>query len=240
MISTTLNQPETDGSQPAVDPSAVDGRAEDGRTFWQRWHRPLSLTGLVLVLALAAWQLPVDRLPAWVDQLGPVAPVVAVLGSALLLCALVPRTAISLACGALFGVASGSAWALTAALLAATATYFAGRWAGREMIAARAGARLGRADAWLAKRGLLAVVVVRLLPIAPFGLVGYGYGASSVKFRHYLLGTAIGSAPSAFSYATIGSAVVAPDAISWLTFVPAASGILISSAAALYWRRTAS
>jgi uncharacterized membrane protein YdjX (TVP38/TMEM64 family) len=84
------------------------------------------------------------------------------------------------------------------------------------------------------------VVVVRLLPIAPFGLVGYAYGTSSVRVRHYLLGTAIGSAPSAFSYATIGAAVVSPSAVGWLTFLPAVSGILISSAAALHWRRSRS
>ena len=79
----------------------------------------------------------------------------------------------------------------------------AGRWAGRGVLAARAGGRLHRLDGWLARRGLLAVVVVRLLPLAPFGLVGYAYGttvrrAAATTCRARL----IGAAPVAgFTYA---------------------------------------
>ncbi|HCT80992.1 MAG TPA: TVP38/TMEM64 family protein [Micromonosporaceae bacterium] len=184
-------------------------------------------------MALAAWQLPVQE---WASQ---VSPALAVLLGVLLLCALVPRTPISLVFGALFGVFSGAALALVAALLAAVVTYLAGRWAGREVLLKRAGPRIHKLDNWLAQRGLVAVVVVRLLPIAPFGLVGYAYGASSVRFGHYLAGTAIGATPSAISYATIGAAAVSPSSMSWLTFLPAALGIAISTAAALHWRRLA-
>jgi uncharacterized membrane protein YdjX (TVP38/TMEM64 family) len=200
------------------------------------WPRLVALGALVAGAGFAAWKLPLEQLPTWVDQLGPAAPAVAVLVCAVLLCALVPRTAISLGCGALFGAVGGAAWSLTAALLAATVTYAAGRWAGRDFVAAHAGDRLARLDRWLARRGLLAVIVVRLQPIAPFGLVGYAYGTSSVRLRHYLLGTALGGLPSSFSYATIGAAAIAPHSLSWLTFIPAATGILISAAAALHWR----
>jgi uncharacterized membrane protein YdjX (TVP38/TMEM64 family) len=183
-------------------------------------------------LAAAAWRFPVQE---WATQVSPAA---AVLIGATLLCALIPRTPISLIAGALFGAFTGAAWAFAAALLAATVTFTAGRWAGRDLLAQRAGERLRRLDTWIARRGLLAVIVVRLLPIAPFGLVGYAYGASSVLFRHYLLGTAIGALPSAISYSVIGAAAVNPDSLSWLTFLPAAAGIAISSAAAYHWRRT--
>lgn len=138
--------------------------------------------------------------------------------------------------GALFGVFPGAIWAYVAAIAAAAITYTAGRWAGRDLLLAKAGDRVHRLDQWLARRGVLAVVVVRLLPVAPFGLVGYAYGASSVRFRHYLLGTMIGSFPSSISYATIGAAAVSPESMTWLTFLPATIGITISSAAALYWR----
>ncbi|MEV0455394.1 TVP38/TMEM64 family protein [Catellatospora methionotrophica] len=213
------------------------GIAEAERGGGKRWPRLVALAAFVGLAGFAAWKLPLEKLPAWVEQLGPAAPVVAVLVCTVLLCALVPRTAISLGCGALFGAVGGAAWSLTAALLAATITYAAGRWAGRDLVAAHTGDRLARLDQWLARRGLLAVIVVRLQPIAPFGLVGYAYGTTSVRFRHYLLGTALGGLPSSFSYATIGAAAIAPDSLSWLTFIPAATGIAISAAAALHWRR---
>lgn len=192
--------------------------------------KPLLLALVVAALAFASWKFNVRE---W-----DVSPLATVALGAILLCALVPRTAISLACGALFGAWSGAAFSLTAALIAASITFAAGAWAGRELLLAKAGRRVKALDGWLARRGILAVVVVRLLPVAPYGLVGYAYGASSTRFSHYLLGTAIGGLPSSISYATIGAAAVAPGAISWITFLPAACGIILSTSAALYWRAT--
>jgi uncharacterized membrane protein YdjX (TVP38/TMEM64 family) len=200
-------------------------------------RRLLLLAGAVAALAGGAAVLPLDAVRQAASSLGAVGPAAAVAAGALLMAALVPRTAISVACGALFGALSGFWCALAAALLGAVLTYAAGRWAGRGFLAARAGGRLHRLDAWLSRRGLLAVVVVRLLPIAPYGLVGYAYGTTSVRRRHYLTGTLIGAAPSCFSYATIGAAVVAPGSMSAVTFVPAAFGVVVSSAAAWHWRR---
>ncbi|NUT36933.1 MAG: TVP38/TMEM64 family protein, partial [Hamadaea sp.] len=163
------------------------------------------------VVALLASRTPLDQLPSRVRDLGAFGPVAAIAAAIPLLMALVPRTALSLACGLLFGAIAGAAVSLTAAVFAASATFVLGRWAGRRLVQDRLSGRLARADAWLARRGTLAVVVVRLLPIAPFGLVGYAYGTSGTRFRHYLTGTAIGGAPSSFAYAAIGAAVVAPS-----------------------------
>jgi uncharacterized membrane protein YdjX (TVP38/TMEM64 family) len=201
-------------------------------------RRLLMLAGGIVVLAVAAALLPLDAIPRAAASLGPGAAAAAVGAGALLMAALVPRTAISMACGLLFGPIVGFGTALAAALLGAILTYAAGRWAGRGLLAARAGGRLDRLDGWLSRRGLLAVVVVRLLPLAPYGLIGYAYGTTSVRRRHYFAGTLIGAAPSCFSYATIGAAVVAPGAMTAVTFVPAAVGMVISSAAAWHWRRT--
>ncbi len=191
--------------------------------------RVAGLAIAVGILAVAGWQFPLREL----------SPVAVVPVAVVLLCALIPRTAITLACGAIFGVWAGAAWSLTAALIAATITYALGHWAGREVLVAKAGPRIAALDSWLARRGLLAVIVVRLLPVAPFGFVGYAYGASSARFRDFLLGTTIGGTPSSISYATIGAAAVAPGSMSWLTFLPATIGIVISTTAALYWRHTA-
>jgi uncharacterized membrane protein YdjX (TVP38/TMEM64 family) len=200
-------------------------------------RRLLLLAGGVAALAAAVFLLPLDALPRVAAALGPAAAAAAVGAGALLLAALVPRTAISVACGALFGALGGFGTALAAALLAAALTYAAGRWAGRGLLAARTGGRLHRLDGWLARRGLLAVVVVRLLPLAPFGLVGYAYGTTSVRRRDYFAGTLIGAVPSCFSYATIGAAVVAPGRMTAVTFIPALAGMLITFAAAYHWRR---
>jgi uncharacterized membrane protein YdjX (TVP38/TMEM64 family) len=196
--------------------------------------------GLVVTgLAVAAVLLPLRDIADALTALGPAAAVaVAVIGG-LLLSVLIPRTAITLACGALLGAATGALAALAAAVLAAIATYYAGRWAGRGVLHARAGSRLARLDGWLNRRGLAAVLLVRFLPLAPFGLVGYAYGTTSVCRKRYLLGTTIAAVPSAISYAVIGAAVTDPHGMSPLTLAPALIGFVLTTAIVYRWKRAA-
>ena len=226
---------------PIAEPAADQKSVPTQQTAPRRSHRRrlFLLAVTVGALAGAAFFIPLDAAPRVANALGAAGPAAAVAAGALLVAAMVPRTAVSFACGALFGVFDGFWCALAAALLAAVLTFLAGRWAGHGFIAARAGGRLHRLDGWLARRGLLAVIVVRLLPLAPYGLVGYAYGASSVRRRHYITGSLIGAAPSCFSYAVIGAAVVSPGHLNPITLLPAAFGMLVSTGAAWHWRRTA-
>ncbi len=189
-------------------------------------------------LAVAAALLPLKEIGDAVVALGPGAAVaVAVLGG-LLLSVLVPRTAVTVACGALLGAATGAIAALAAAIIAATATYYLGRWAGRGALQAKAGGRLARLDGWLNRRGLAAVLLVRFLPLAPFGLVGYAYGTTSVCRKRYLLGTTIAAIPSTVTYAVIGAAVAAPGRMGPLTIAPAIISFILSTAILIRWRQT--
>lgn len=164
-----------------------------------------------------------------VDRLGPVAPVAAVLGGALLLVALVPRTFITLAWGAVFGPLPGAAYTLAAALLAAAAGFLLGRLLGREFVTERARGRLARLDGWFTRQSVFGVVTVRLLPIAGFGLVSYGYGTTGARVVPFLAGSVLASVPSAFGYAAIGAAAVSPGELNWLAATPAALGLIASA-----------
>jgi uncharacterized membrane protein YdjX (TVP38/TMEM64 family) len=196
------------------------------------------LVALVVGLAVGAALLPLHQIPDAVQDLGAWGPPAAAALGALLLAALVPRTAISIACGALFGAVGGGFTALTAAMVAAVVTFEIGRRLGRDEIAAHVGDRLARLDGWLARKGMFGVFVVRLLPIAPFGLLGYAYGTTGVRRRDHVVGTLAAATPSAFTYAAVGAAVVRPGAIRLVTFLPAAVGLLVTVAATVYWVRT--
>ena len=139
--------------------------------------------------------------------------------------------------GLLFGAGLGTACALAVALVAATLTFAAGRFLGREFVAVRAGRRWQGLEQWVAREGVLAVAAVRALPLGPYGLVGYAYGASGVRVRDYVLGTVIAATPSAVTYALLGAAIASPGALSPLTFVPLAFGLLLSAAVAIRTRR---
>ena len=226
------------GANPA-DPQAVE-QADPAAPGWK--HRLVRFSVLaagVAALGGAAAMLPLRDIADTLSTMGPSAVfAVAVLGG-MLLSVLVPRTLITITCGALLGVVTGAAAALAAAVIAAVATYYAGRWAGRGALQARAGSRMARLDGWLNRRGLAAVLLVRFLPLAPFGLVGYAYGTTSVCRKRYLLGTTIAAIPSTVTYTVIGAAVVAPGEMNFLTLIPAAISFVLSTAIVLRWRHTA-
>ena len=224
---------------PAAEP-APHGAEPAPRAGRNRIARFAMLGAGVVALGAAATTLPLKSIADAVTLgLGPAAAVAIAVVGGLLLSVLVPRTAITLACGALLGPSVGAATALAAAVLAAVATYYAGRWAGRGALRARAGGRLERLDGWLNRRGLSAVLLVRFLPLAPYGLVGYAYGTTSVCRKQYLLGTTIAAVPSAITYAVIGAAVAAPGEMSPLTLAPAAIGFTLTTTIVVRWRRAA-
>ncbi len=222
--------------------TAADSPARPGR-FTPAARRRLLRGGLLALgvgaLGAAAAVLPLRELPHLMGSLGPAAAIAVAVVGGLLLSVLVPRTAITIACGALLGPAVGAVAALAAAMIGAAATYFAGRWAGHGALRARAGGRLDRLDGWLNRRGLSAVLLVRFLPLAPFGLIGYAYGTTSVCRRHYLLGTLLAAVPSAVTYAVIGAAVTAPGEMNPATLAPAAIGFTLTTTIVWRWRRAA-
>ncbi|MEH0846353.1 VTT domain-containing protein [Micromonospora sp. CPCC 205711] len=177
------------------------------------------------------------HLPELADPLGGYAPVAAVVIGALLLVALVPRTFVTLAAGAVFGPFEGAACALGAALLAAAIGFTVGRVLGREFVAERVRGRLARLDGWFARQSVLGVITVRLLPIAGFGLVSYGYGTTGARMLPFLVGSVIASAPTAIGYAAIGAAVSSPGQINWYAAAPASLGLIASVVIIQRWWR---
>jgi uncharacterized membrane protein YdjX (TVP38/TMEM64 family) len=208
-------------------------------------RRGLLLVLGVSALAITAGLLPLESVPSAVSGMGPAAPVAGVLVGVMLLLALVPRTPISVACGLVFGSGLGAVVALAVMMVAAVVTFVLGRRLGRDFLIAvasrRPDGRLARSwarlERWVAREGLLAVATVRAMPLAPYGLVGYAYGASAVRPAHYALGTFIAGTPSAVTYALLGAAVGGAAEASPVTLVPLAFGLTLMGTLALRARR---
>ena len=58
-----------------------------------------------------------------------------------------------------------------------------------------AGQRVNDLSRRLARRGLITIAFVRMLPIAPFSIVNVVAGASHIRWSDFLLGTLIGLVP---------------------------------------------
>jgi uncharacterized membrane protein YdjX (TVP38/TMEM64 family) len=71
-----------------------------------------------------------------------------------------------------------------------------------------AGSRWPRLSNWLHRRGLLAVVALRVLPMAPFTVVNLAIGASGISFVDFALGTLIGTGPGLIAISFLGGRII--------------------------------
>jgi uncharacterized membrane protein YdjX (TVP38/TMEM64 family) len=118
-----------------------------------------------------------------------------------------PRPLITLATVIAFGPWFGFLYALIGIVLSAVATYYIGRWLKRDTVRRLAGPRLDRMIDVLKKHGLLAMTLLRLVPLAPFAVESIVAGAIRMKLWHVALGTAIGLLPGTLATTVFGDAI---------------------------------
>jgi uncharacterized membrane protein YdjX (TVP38/TMEM64 family) len=211
----------------------------DPRDRW--WIRPLVLGALLtagVVVATAVGLPTVTDLRAGLASAGWAAPVLYAALYAGLTLTPTPATALSIAAGLLFGLPAGLAVVMTGALIGASTAFGLSRTLGRQAVTRLDSQRLRRLDELLRRRGLLAVIGVRLLPLLPFGPLNYACGLTDVGVRHYLLGTAIGILPAALAFVTIGAYGDMPGSMPFLVAVGGLALLTLAGAVAARGHRT--
>jgi uncharacterized membrane protein YdjX (TVP38/TMEM64 family) len=130
---------------------------------------------------------------------------------------------------------------MTGMLAAALLTYSAGRWLSRDLIRRVAGRRLNRLSRELRRRGLLSVIAVRLVPVAPFIVVNMVAGAAHIRVSHYVLGTAIGILPGTLVATVFGgqlhSALRDPGDINYGLIAISVGAVVLAFFALRRWLR---
>jgi phospholipase D1/2 len=119
-----------------------------------------------------------------------------------------PLNILILTTAAVFGPWLGVLYGGVGALSSGVVMYFIGGRLGREALYRMLGDRWRHGLEGLRKRGLLAVVTFRLLPIAPFTLVNLAAGASGIRFIDFLVGTLIGLLPGLTLLSIMGDRIL--------------------------------
>lgn len=158
----------------------------------------------VFVVVLLSVGRDVDDVRDAIDGAGAWAPVAMVAAAAALTVAFFPFPVVAGAAGLLFGVAEGTAYALTGETLGACAALLIARFAARDAAAELAGPRLRALLDGVARRGFVAVLYVRILPGVPRHPANYAFGLTAVGLVPFVVATVIGTAPRAFAYAALG------------------------------------
>lgn len=158
------------------------------------------------------------RFAVWVESLGVLGPLVFVLGYALAAALFVPGSLLTLAAGATFGVAKGTAFVLAGATTGACLAFLVSRHLARARIERMLAGnqRFAAIDRAIGKSGWKVVVLLRLSPLFPFSLLNYALGLTKVRFLDYALAS-VGMLPATLVYVYLGSlagdiATIAADA----------------------------
>ncbi|MEJ2165293.1 MAG: VTT domain-containing protein [Desulfobacterales bacterium] len=147
---------------------------------------------------------------------------------------MVPITVLIGATAIIFPPHLGVVYAFAGSLLSSLATYLIGAGFGRKLVRKLAGSRLNHLSKRLARQGILTIAVVRNLPLAPFTIVNMVAGASHIKLKDFLVGTALGMLPGILAITVFADRVAAavrnPE---WIN-IAVAGGIAIVLALGLW------
>lgn len=115
-----------------------------------------------------------------------------------------PRPLITLFAVVAFGPWLGFGYAMSGILISAFVTYLIGMRMDRGTVRRLAGPKLNRIIAVLRRRGIVALTALRLVPLAPFAIVGIVAGAIRVKLLDFMLATALGMLPGTLAATVFG------------------------------------
>jgi phospholipase D1/2 len=122
----------------------------------------------------------------------------------------------------------GALSATIGVLLSSLLLFIIGRLLGHRRLQAVLGSRALRVQHRIVGRGIVAVAMVRMVPIAPFTLVNVLAGASQLRLSDFLIGTLLGMAPGIVTMALLGAQIAdfAKNA-SWANAFPLALTIVL-------------
>jgi phospholipase D1/2 len=164
--------------------------------------------GIIMLLALlgcaAAWHwtplnywVTFETVAAWEQSIknhsaAPYMIVAAYLLGGLVLFPITLLTAVTIFT---FGPVAGNIYSLIGWLLSATLGYGMGRLLGRDWLRSLVGDRLSYLNREGDRTGVLTVLALRIVPVAPFTVVNLFIGASRIRFRDFTIGSVIGRVP---------------------------------------------
>jgi phospholipase D1/2 len=185
--------------------SKEDCRPELKRSPLRPWIILLSLLALPAIwrwTPLNQW-INFAAIAGWQDSVrsDPAAPLIVVAIYVLGSLVFFPVTILTLATVFTFGPIWGNIYGLGGWMLSAAAGYGIGRVLGGSAIVAP---RLDRLIRPAARHGFSTVLTVRLLPVAPFTLVNLFIGASTIRFRDFLLASLVGRIPGIVALTLFG------------------------------------
>ena len=121
---------------------------------------------------------------------------------------LFPAGILSASAGLIWGILKGFLILQVGANISATLEFFIARHFARSGIERFLKGRLLKLDEKIGKRGFLTVLLIRIIPNAPWDIQNLSLGLTKVKFRDYFWATLIGIMPGSFAFVFFGASLI--------------------------------
>jgi len=117
-----------------------------------------------------------------------------------------PAELLAACAGALFGTLSGSVIIWVGAMLGALLSFWLSRTLGRSFVQSRLSDKQSKAlDRWTEYKGVLALLVSRMIPVIAFNLINYAAGLTRVRLWTFIWTTGLGILPITILSAFLGA-----------------------------------
>jgi pyruvate/2-oxoglutarate dehydrogenase complex dihydrolipoamide dehydrogenase (E3) component/uncharacterized membrane protein YdjX (TVP38/TMEM64 family) len=135
-------------------------------------------------------------------------------------------TPLTMASGAVFGLALGAVVVSFASTLGATLSFWASRWLFRDAVERRFGQKLAAVNAGIEREGALYLFAMRLVPALPFFAINLAMGLTSLRLRTFAWVSQIGMLLGTLAYVNAGTQLAQIESLGGIL----SPGVLISFA----------
>lgn len=140
----------------------------------------------------------------YVVSFGVYAPVIYIVLFTFVPLTLFPDSILAIAGGMIFGLINGVIYTMIGALCGATVAFFLSKIFGRGLFKSSLSEKMRGVESEIENRGFMVVFMMRLIPLFPFDVISYGAGLSKIKYKDFIIATAIGTLPGIFVFTNIG------------------------------------
>lgn len=184
---------------------------------YSRVHLWSAVLGLVTLIAILAWvdgslfelDVSVERMERLIESWGPLAALASI--GLMVLHSFVPFPAevLAVANGMLFGPIWGTVISWVGAMLGAWLAFGLARLLGQPFVQATISERHRTVlDGWSERRGGIALLVSRLIPVISFNLINYAAGLTRISWWTFTWATALGILPITIAMVLAGAGIV--------------------------------
>ena len=164
-------------------------------------------------------------------SLGVLAPIVYIIIYIIRPLVFFPTSILTPLAAVVFGPFLGWIYTFVGENIAASVAFLVARYFGGDQLSRFK--KVKRIDEELKEHGLRTVIFLRLVPLFPFDVVNFGLGRTSVSFKKYVIGTAVGVLPGLTAYIFLGASL-----LSGMYIIPTLGVFLLVTILAHYMRKS--